>query len=231
MLRLAMAKWLLSHHPRLPPRMLRMRQVDSWGSKVSLSTKGLMCLHPTTLKHGNSISLQQAYKKSTLTYPMTSSLASTQASDTSLIPSPHQTDHPSTNTKRSLTRSYKPNSKKVGMLALSPWQKSRPCWAPSTHPHSASYRNLGSRANSRSSKIYPHHILPWAPSLPLTAPSTLISTPACGVLSPPYACSSGAYPQARRQLCTTSRRHTETSPSNRNSDQDSSSALTRMTAS
>jgi len=189
-----------------------------------------MCLHPTTLKHGNGISLQQAYKKSTLTYPMTSSLVSMQASDASLIPSPHQTNHPSMNTKRSLTRLYKLNSKKVSTLALSPWQKLRPCWVPSTHPHSPSYQNPGSWANSGSSKIYPHHILPWAPSRQLTAPSTLISTPACGVLSPPYACSSGAYPQAHRQLYAMSRRHTETSPSNRNSGQDSSSTLTRMTA-
>jgi hypothetical protein len=230
-LRLATSKRLLSHHPRLPPRMLRMWQVDSWGSKLPSRTKGLMWPHLTTQNPGDDIFLQQAYKKNTPTYPTTSSSALMQASDASLTPSPHQTDHPSMNTRLSSMRSCKLNSKRGGMWDLSPWKKLSPCWAPSTHHLSASYRNPGNRVNSGLSRTCPPHTLPWVPSLPSTVLSTQINTPAHGAPSLPSACSSGASPQARRQQYVTSRKLTETSPSSLNNGQGSSSAWMRMTAS
>lgn len=75
MLRLAAAKWVLSDHPRLLPRMLRMQQLDSWSSRLSSSTKGLMQHRPTTQKYGKDTYLQLDCNTNTPISPQTSGLA------------------------------------------------------------------------------------------------------------------------------------------------------------
>ena len=142
LLRLAMAERLPCHHSQLPSRMFWMQQANSRGSELPSSTKGLMQHHPTTLRLGEDISIQQVYRTGTQAYPTTFDLASTQVSLPLPTPLPHQINCQSLNTALSSIKSYRLNFRRVVTWVPSPKRRLNSCLVLSRLHHSASYPSL-----------------------------------------------------------------------------------------